>query len=106
MAQSRIVNLLSVQRRPTQSSIEILSITRLTNHVSISRGELRDTTLSDTSPFRVPLVASLQWDIEADDSCVGYFSEAYWQIDLSPDAPANPRGFRAGEQTLLATVPF
>ena len=46
------------------------------------------------------------WDIEADDSCVGYCSGDYWQIDLSPDAPANPRGFGAGEQTLLATVPF
>ena len=46
------------------------------------------------------------WDTEADDSCVGSCSGDYWQIDLSPDAPANPRGFGAGEQTLLATVPF
>ena len=59
MAQSRIVNLLSVQRRPTQSSIEILSITRLTNHVSISGGELRDTALPDPTPFRVCLARVL-----------------------------------------------
>ena len=60
MVQSHIDNLLSVQRRPTQSSIEILSITRLTNHVSILGDELRDTGVSDTSPFRSPLVAVLE----------------------------------------------
>ena len=46
------------------------------------------------------------WDTEADDSCVGSCSGDTRQIDLSPDAPANPRGFGAGEQTLLAIVPF
>ena len=59
MAQSRIVNLLSVQRRPTQSSIEILSITRLTNHVSILGDELRDTGVSGSSLFGVPLAGNL-----------------------------------------------
>ena len=46
------------------------------------------------------------WDTEADDSSVGSCSEETRQIDSSTDAPANPRGFGAGEQTLLATVPF
>ena len=46
------------------------------------------------------------WDIEADDSCVGPCAGDTMQIDLSPNAPANPRCFGAGEQTLLATVPF
>ena len=59
MAQSQIDSLLSVQRRPTQSSIEILSVTRQTNQVSISGIELSDSSGSRELSFHLPLGRSL-----------------------------------------------